>query len=150
MADEHSIQPFSPRSLAHPNHPASRSLGQPNNKRERQLDADHAVSQRHLTQLDNLHMEAARALDRMAFVTSFAYADATTRMQDIADNQAHPTVQQRVDAFNTQTIDPLLQRALGATFLASAEQVHNTIMQRSLPPPEEEKKPSFWDKLLQW
>ncbi len=144
-----SIQHFTPPSLAQPSHPASPALGQPKNNRERQLDADHSLSQRHLRQLDQLHMETARTLDRMASVTGFAYADATNRLQAITDSQTHPTVQQRVEAFTTQTIDPILQKALGATLLASAELAHDNLTQRSLPPPEG-KKPSFWDKFLEW
>ena len=150
MADDTTqLQPFASRSLSLPSQPQANALGRPKNNREKQIDTDFSLSQRYLRTIDNLQIETARAIERMALVTSFAYADATSRMQAIADSQLHPTVQQRAEAFNTQTIDPILQRALGATFLAAAERAHGTLMQQTLPPPEE-KKPTWWDKFKEW
>ncbi len=147
MAEENNNGQFSSRSLAHPSQVQAQSLGWAKNRRERQIDTERSLATRYMKSIDRLNMESAKTLDRMASVASFAYADATGRMQAIADSQPHPAVQQRVEAFNTQTIDPILQRALGATFLAGAERVHSAITSQSVPPPEE-KKPSWWDRLL--
>ena len=98
-----------------------------------------------MQRIDHLHIEAARTLDRTASVTSLAHADADNRMQAIADMQAHPNVRERAEAFNTQTVLPLLQEALGATFLASAQKVHSTLLQQMIP--QEEKNTTIWDKL---
>ncbi len=148
-ADQHHIRQFPARSVTPPpNQLEPRSVGWPKNKQERYLDQQHSVQQRFLRRIDQLHLEATRTIDRAATITSVGYADATNRMQAIADAQQHPAVQQRVEAFNTQTIDPLLQKALGGIFIESVEKVAATVAQQMLPP--EEQKRSLWERLTEW
>ena len=150
MADDtKSLQHYAPRSLSRPGELESPTVGRPTNKREQQLDADHSLNQRHLKQLTHLQMEATRSIDYMVCVTAYGYADATSRLEDITDSQPDPALQQKVAAFNAKVIDPVLQEALGMTLRTSVRNVHSTLTQRELPPPEE-KKPSLWERFLEW
>ena len=150
MADDTKyIEHYTPRSLSRPSEPESPAFGRPKNKRERQLDADHSLNQRHLKQLNHLHMEATHSIDHMGCITAYGYADAISRLEAITDSQPDPVLQQKVAAFNAKVIDPVLQEALGMTLRTSVRNVHSILTQRALPPPEE-KKPSLWERFLEW
>ncbi len=95
-----------------------------------------------MSSVETLNTESAETLSRMAFVAATSYADAIERLQAaLPDRQPTPILQQRLEAFHNQIIDPLLQQALGATFFASAEQVYNALTQQSLPPLEPQEQP---------